>query len=189
MILYINACVRRESRTNRIANALLDRLGREEVVELKLTELGLKPLTEDVLDLRTELIHKGDFSHPMFDYAKQFAAADAIVIAAPYWDGSFPALLKDYIENIFVTRLVSRYDEQGMPHGLCRAKMLYYVTTAGGPYVPTFGYDYISALAKQCFGVQETALIKAEMLDVVGFDAEQLVQDAIDSLDVCLKTE
>ena len=34
----------------------------------------------------------------MFDLAGQFAGADTIVIAAPFWDLSFPAALKQYMQ-------------------------------------------------------------------------------------------
>ena len=180
MILYINACMRMESRTDRIAKALLQKLGGD-YVEIKLSGAFL-PLTEETLARRTALIEAGDYSDPMFDAAKQFAAADEIVVAAPFWDYSFPADLKVYFENIYVTGLVSRYGPDGMPVGLCSAKMLYYVTTAGGPYVPTFSYDWVKARAQLAFGIPETELIAAEMLDVDGFDAEQIVADAIAKL-------
>ena len=119
----------------------------------------------------------------MFDFAKQFAAADTIVISAPYWDLSFPAVLKNYIENIYVTGIVSAYGEDGMPVGLCRATKLYYVTTAGGPYDSTYSYGYIESLAKNFFGIPETALVKAEMLDIAGNNAEEILAQAISSLD------
>ena len=115
----------------------------------------------------------------MFDYAKQFAGADTIIIAAPYWDLSFPATLKTYIENIYVTGIVSAYDESGMPVGLCKAKELYYVTTAGGPYDPTYSYGYIESLAKNFFGIPETHLVKVEMLDIEGYDAEEILKREI----------
>ena len=179
--LFINSCVRKESRTERIAKALLDRLGGT-YEEVKLEIAGMQPLNGETLDERTALIERGDYSAPMFDAAKQFAAADVIVIAAPFWDYSFPALLKTYLENIYVTGIVSRYGSDGRPVGLCRAKKLYYVTTAGGPYVPTFSYDCVKALAQIAFGIPETELIAAEMLDVDGFDAEQIVADTIAKL-------
>ena len=178
VILYVNACVRGESRTHRIAAALLQTLG-SGYEEVKLAEAAPEPLSEARLKKRTELIEKGDYSDPMFDLARQFQAADLIVISAPYWDFSFPAVLKAYLETIYVTGLVSEYSADGTPHGLCRAKKLYYVTTAGGPYVPDYSYDYIRALATGCFGIPETELIKAEMLDVDGYDAEGLVSQAI----------
>ena len=181
MVLYINACVRQGSRTNRIAKALLSKLG-DTYTELKLAEAGFAPLSAEALEKRTALIDSGDYSDPMFDAAKQFAGADTIVIAAPFWDFSFPASLKVYLENIYVTGIVSKYGSDGVPVGLCRAKALYYVTTAGGPYVPDYSYTYIQSLAKQAFGIRETHLISAEMLDVEGFDAEKIVSEVIRGL-------
>ena len=178
MIIYVNACVREESRTDRIARALLQTLGNE-YEEVKLAEQAPEPLSEERLQKRIELIEQGDYGHPMFRLARQFQRADVIVIAAPYWDLSFPAVLKAYLENIYVTGLVSEYGADGMPHGLCLARKLYYVTTAGGPYVPDYSYDYIRALATNCFGIPETELIKAETLDVEGYDAEKLVEQTV----------
>ena len=179
MTLYINCCVREESRTDRLARAVLKMLGGD-ITELNLYRENLKPLDRDTLNKRTALIERGDYSDPMFDYAKQFASADTIVIAAPYWDLSFPATLKIYIENIYVTGIVSEYDENGMPVGLCKAKELYYVTTAGGPYDPTYSYGYIESLAKNFFGIPTTHLVKAEMLDIVGNDAEEILRREIE---------
>ena len=178
MTLYINCCVREESRTNRLARAVLQKLGGD-ITELKLYEENPKPLNRETLNKRTELIEQGDYSDPIFDYAKQFASADSIVIAAPYWDLSFPATLKTYIENIYVTGIVSEYDENGMPRGLCKAQELYYVTNAGGPYAPTYSYGYIESLAKNFFGIPTTHLVKAEMLDMEGNDAEEILQAKI----------
>lgn len=180
MIIYINACVRTESRTDRIARALLASLGEYE--ELKLTEMELEPLNEERLNRRTGLIEAGRYDDPMFDLARQFASADTIVISAPFWDGSFPAILKTYLENIYVTGIVSKYAEDGTPVGLCRAGRLYYVTTAGGPYFPDFSYGYLEALAKSMFGIPETGLIFAENLDIFGNDPEAIVEEAIRKL-------
>ena len=179
MTLYINCCVREESRTDRLARAVLQKLGGD-FTELNLYEVNLKPLDKKTLNKRTALIEQGDYSDPIFDYAKQFASADSIVIAAPYWDLSFPATLKTYIENIYVTGIVSEYDENGMPRDLCKAQELYYVTTAGGPYDPTYSYGYIESLAKNFFGIPTTHLVKAEMLDIVGNDAEEILRREIE---------
>ena len=149
MTLYINCCVREESRTDRLARAVLQKLGGD-FTELKLYEEKLKPLDRETLNKRTSLIEQGDYSDPMFDYAKQFASADTIVIAAPYWDLSFPAMLKTYIENIYVTGIVSAYDESGMP-----------------------------SLAKNYFGIPKTHLVKAEMLDIIGNDAEEILNQEV----------
>lgn len=173
-VLYVNACVRRASRTDRLARALLEKLGGAQE-EVRLADEKLEPLDGERLIRRTELMEKGRYADPMFRLARQFQRADVIVIAAPYWDLSFPAVLKLYLENIYVTGIVSAYTEEGTPRGLCRAKKLWYVTTAGGPYVPDFSYGYIRTLATTYFGIPETQLIRAEMLDVRGYDAEELI--------------
>lgn len=177
MILYINACVRKDSRTNELAGELLSCLGGS-YTERRLADEQLQPLSEERLTYRTAQIEKENFDDPMFAYAREFAAADTIVISAPYWDYSFPAILKLYIENIYVTGLVTQYDEKGMPHGLCRAKQLYYVTTAGGFYDPRFSYDQIKELCTTCFGIKDVQLFQAEMLDIVGSDVEQILAEA-----------
>ena len=139
------------------------------------------PLTKETLEKRTRFIENGDYTFPIFKYAKQFAEAEIIIISAPYWDLSFPAELKIYIENIYVTGITSKYGTDGVPIGLCKAEKLYYVTTAGGPYLPDYSYNYIKDIAK-CFGIPETELIKAEMLDVDGAFVEGLIRETIENL-------
>lgn len=176
MVLYINSCVRKASRTDFLARKLLARLGEYE--EIKLSDENLKPLSEEKLQRRTELISKGNYSDEMFRYAKQFASADTIVISAPFWDLSFPSALKVYFENIYVIGVVSEYNESGFPVGLCKAKKLYYVTTAGGPYIPAFGFDYVRDMSKICFGIDSVELISAENLDIIGADADEIIGKA-----------
>ncbi len=184
MILYINSCVREHSRTHRLAEHLLDRLSRkDQVTEIKLDGEWLAPLDEELLTYRDQKISAGDFDDPIFDQAKHFAKADTIVISAPYWDNSFPALLKIYIENICVTGLTFRYNENGMPVGLCKGKKLYYVVTSGGPHCSAFGYDYIKTLAQMMFGIPETELIMAENLDIIGNDVEAILAEAFETID------
>ena len=180
MTLYINCCVRGESRTDRLARAVLGKMG--EYTELYLPGEDIRPLSEEALRKRTALLGVGKLDDPMFRYAHQFSEADKIVISAPFWDGSFPSLLKVYIENIYAVGIVSRYSADGKPVGMCRADELVYVTTAGGAYFPDFSYDYIKAIAESCFGIGKTSLIKAEMLDIEGMDAEKILNDAIGSI-------
>ena len=42
----------------------------------------------------------------MFRYARQFAEAEEIVIAAPFWDLSFHAKLKIYLGQITISGLI-----------------------------------------------------------------------------------
>ena len=177
MTLYINCCPRRDSRTDRLARALLTSLGDFE--ELRLYDEPLQPLNAQRLKLRDTLLARGDLQGNLFRYARQFAAADQIVIAAPFWDLSFPAQLKIYLENVYVTGIVSRYNEMGQPEGLCKAEKLYYVTTAGGPYDGRYSFEYLKSLATEFFGIPTVELLKAEMLDIVGNDPQAILQKAM----------
>ena len=177
MTLFINCCPRGESRTEKLARALLKALGEYE--ELRLYDEPLHPLGRADIAKRDALLAEKKYDDEMFRYARQFAAADRIVIAAPLWDLSFPAQLKVYLENIYVTGIVTKYNEAGKPVGLCRANELYYVTTSGGPFDGRFGYDYWKTIAQDCFGIPTVKLLKAENLDIVGADAEKIVDDAI----------
>ena len=182
MILLINACVREESRTKRLAECLLSKLDGD-VTERNLSETVFPSADEAFLKKRDSLIAAGDFENPLFEMARQFAEADQIVIAAPYWDLSFPAALKQYFEQINVLGITFLYTPEGFPKGLCKAKKLYYVMTAGGMYVPEeFGFGYVKALANGFYGIEDVKLIKAVGLDIAGADAEGIMQECLRSI-------
>ena len=131
-ILFVNACVRPESRTAGLARYLLEKM-EGQVTELKLGDEDIRTLDLESLNRRNDLIEKKEFSDDMFRYARQFGTADTVVIAAPYWDMSFPAMVKAYVEAIMVQGLTFHYTEEGIPQGLTNIKKVIYVTTAGGP--------------------------------------------------------
>lgn len=177
-ILFINACVRRDSRTKELADIVLKNL-QGTITEVNLEKENLQPLNLERLNYRSDLIEKRDFNNPIFDKARQFATADTIVIAAPFWDFSFPATLKIYVENINVVGLLFRYTQTGAVEGLCKAKKVFYITTAGGPILNSdFGYGYIKYLCNNFYGIKDTCLIKAEGLDIVGADISAIMQKA-----------
>ena len=180
-ILFINACVRPNSRTLNLAKYVIEKLFGE-VEEVKLCDEELFPLTLKEMELRDISAKNKDFSHDAFRLAKQFALADTIVLAAPYWDLMFPAVVKNYFENITVNGLTFAYSENGIPYGLCKAKRLIYVTTSGGPIIYNFGFDYVSALAKNFYGIKEVCCIKAEGLDVYGANVAKIIEDAKQSI-------
>lgn len=175
MTLFINACVRKESRTKRLADRELSKMSGP-VTEIRLGEIDFEPTSENYLLLRDRLLAEKAYEHPMFAQARQFAAADRILIAAPYWDLSFPAVLKQYLEKINVPGITFFYTPDGVPQGLCRAEELVYVTTAGGAYVPEeFGFGYVKALAQGFYGIRNVRLIQAKGLDLEGADPEQIL--------------
>ncbi|MBO7303425.1 MAG: NAD(P)H-dependent oxidoreductase [Clostridia bacterium] len=177
-ILFINACVRENSRTRELAEVLLERLDGE-IDEVCLSELSMPFLDLDGIDKRDTAAKNNDFSDPAFDFAKQFAKADIIVVAAPYWDLMFPAILKAYFENITVTGITFHYSEEGRPESLCKAKVLHYVTTSGGFIGENdFGFSYVKALAKGFFEIPQIKRYTAEGLDIFGADSEKIIREA-----------
>lgn len=180
-ILFIDACVRQCSRTRQLAEAFLSMHSEDNVTAVILQDEDLRPLDAALLAQRDALLGAGCFDAPMLRLARTFAASDLIVIAAPFWDLSFPALLKIYFEHIMVSGITFRYN-QGAPRGLCRAKKLVYLTTAGGPVFADFGYSYAETLAKTFFGIPETVCIRAENLDADGADPDARLRAALDEV-------
>lgn len=177
-ILYINACCRENSRTKELAEHLLDSLSGD-IKAIDLYKENICPIDAQLLSKRDDLLKKGMTDDKMFSLAKQFATADTIVIAAPYWDLMFPSVLKVYLENITVCDVTFRYSDKGIPQTLCKAKNLYYVTTSGG-YIGenNFGFDYVSSMAKGFFGIGNVRFFSAEGLDIYGADIEKIIQKA-----------
>lgn len=182
-ILWVNACGREESRTRKLTEAFLSAFLKhheahvEEVRLFEEKELNWFDWTR--VCERTAFQKQQDWQQPMFKYARQWRAADRIIISAPYWDLAFPAVVKVYMENVFVTGLTFYYDEHGVPRGLCRADKLLYVTTAGGFVQGSdLGYEYMKACAKM-FEIPVTERIAAEGLDVRESDCGAIFEKAL----------
>ena len=182
-LLFINACVRGErSRTLKLARRFLDayRAAHPDTVitERDLCAARLQPQYPEVLAERDALWSAGKLEQPMFEPAWQFAAADKLVIAAPFWDMSFPAILKIYLERISVTDLTFGYSEEGAMVGLCRASKLLYITTRGGNYAGTPMETATPVLKALCtmYGIPEFRLPK----DIVQHEVEGLKELGVD---------
>ena len=182
-ILFINSCVRPDSRTYALARHLLEKL-HGQVEEVCLEREPIPPLTWASLQDRDAQVKARDYSGPMFRYARQFAQADVIVLAAPYWDLAFPASVKAYFEAVTVLGLTFFYTPEGRPAGLCRAKKLLYVATAGGPVHGTnLGFGYVRALASTFYGIPEVQFFGAENLDIIGADVPDILERAKREID------
>ena len=175
--LFVNACMRGEqSRTLELCREYL--AGMEQVREVDLAQLTLQPFDAERVAYRAQLEKAGVFDDAVFDLAKQFAEADDIVIGAPYWDLSFPAALKVYIEHVSVCDVTFHYTEDARCEGSCKARRITYITTCGG-YVEgaNFGYEYICGIAKM-FGIPEVRFVAAEGLDIVGVNVQEQMDKA-----------
>ena len=94
----------------------------------------------------------------------------------------FELLKEKNFEKITVNGLTFVYGENGIPYGLCKAKKLIYVTTSGGPIVYNFGYDYVEALAKCFYGINEVQFVSAQGLDIYGADVTKILEEVKQSL-------
>ena len=171
-LLYIDCCVSQrgaDSRTRRLAEAFLESFRRghpeAEIETVQVETLGLKPLFPSSLDERDALAKAGKFDVPSFALARQFQQADRIAVAAPFWDLSFPALLRVYIEHISSNGLTYHYESDGC-HGDCQASRLAYLTTGGDLERPqSLGVLYWKQLSAM-FGIPRFDYVFAGGLDL-----------------------
>lgn len=171
-LFYIDACVRgEESRTRRIAKSMLHVLQSSfDITCLDVCELNLLPVTGNVYRDRIKGIHPCGAEK----YAQQVKEADLIMIAAPFWDMSFPSVLKVFIEQISISG-ITFIDTPNGTKGGCMAQKLLYVTTRGmeiadGSPIEQ-GLPYLRALG-QLWGIREVICVSAKGMDMVD-DAER----------------
>ena len=116
-LLFVNCCISRRgagSRTHALAEALLTafRAAHPDAAVEEITPetlLALKPFDAALLQKRDALAEAGNFDAPVYALARQFREADAVVVAAPFWDLSYPAALRTYIEYISAVGLTYHY--------------------------------------------------------------------------------
>lgn len=187
-IAFINACIRNdESRTLRIADCIVQNLSQKhEVTEINLAKLTQSPVNEEEY-LRRRLHGVSDSDRV---YGKIVAQADVIVIAAPFWDMSFPSVLKVFIERISADGVTFANREDGNTEGICKADELLYITTRGmeipsGDYRDQ-GSSYLKALC-WLWGIPKIRTIAAYGLDVTDHIVrEERIRTAIlDGLQWC----
>lgn len=180
--LIVDCCLRgAASRTVRLMEAFVRALPEDvEVEKLTLEEEALSCLVGAHFEQRQRLLDAGALDHPRFRYARQFAAADIVCVAAPFWDLSFPALLKVYIEQVSVDGITFTAREEGLV-GLCRGTDLVLLTTRGGAYdgdPMEMGSRYLDAM-HTFFGFDRYHCVAADGLDVYGADVEAILERAM----------
>ena len=183
-LLFIDGCVSQRgpaSRTRALAEAFLSAFQEShpgaEVETVTLEALDLKPFLPAALNQRDELASVGAFGAPVFDLARQFQAADKIVAAAPFWDMSFPAVMRTYIEYISANGLCYHYEADGC-HGDCRADRLAYLTTGGDFERPESRGVLYWKQRSRMFGIPRFDYVFAGGLDVDPAKAPELLEAA-----------
>jgi len=192
--LYIDCCIRGEqSRTKRLAEAFLAAYGVRENVQitrLTLMDEPLIPFSNGFFWQREQLLERGELNHPRFRYAHQFQQAGRIIIAAPFWDLSFPALLKVYIENVNIQGITFDCNEKDGCFGVCRAEKMLFLTTRGGALEGSpmdNGTKYLSDMAK-FFGIEQFESIAADGLDMGLEPVEDILGRAVARAETLAKT-
>lgn len=197
-LLFINACVRgQKSRTLQLARRFLGAWQHAHpeavITERDLCRDRLSPQYPEVLEERDALWSAGKLDDPLFQPARQFAAAGRIVIAAPFWDLSFPAILKIYLERISVTNITFGYDNLGRSVGLCKADKLLLITTRGGDFsIPEISWMEMGArqLEALCamYGIPSFQCLTAQGLDDIRNDKEAILAQAMDQAEKLAET-
>ena len=148
-LVLIDACIRgEESRTRRMAEPIVGALAkRYEITRFDLTEMDIKPLTPATYAERTA----GKVPQWALEAARTVAEADRIVVVAPFWDMSFPAVVKVFFEHISLFDIT--FTDNGRSCvGLCKCEKVMYITTRG-MNIPTGdareqGSSYLQALSR-----------------------------------------
>lgn len=184
-LLFVDCCISQrgaDSRTRALADAFLETFqAAHPDAEIGTVPpealLALKPFEPEMLNDRDALAGDGAFDAPVFDLARQFRAADRIVVAAPFWDLSFPAALRAYIEYISANGLTYHYEADGC-HGDCRAERLVYLTSGGDfEREDSLGVLYWRQLAAM-FGIGRFDYVFAGGLDIDPAKAPELLDAA-----------
>lgn len=192
-ILIIDSCVRREeSRTKQMLDKAVETLkSRHEdwVFEtLTLMDMDLKYWNTESLKVRDRLLLNGQHDAPQFRLGNQFREADGIVIAAPFWDLSVPAMLKVYIENISADGITFSTSEEGLT-GICKFQWMLFLTTRGGIWEGSdmeMGSPYMEALSR-FFGNGKYYCVAADGTDIAGLDTEAIMEKALEEVEkICL---
>lgn len=185
-ILFINGCIRPESRTLTLAKHLLSKL-EGEIQEVNLEKEAIPALTAESLQYRSDLLAAGKFDDPMLRYARQFKEADIIVMAAPYYDLSFSSNLKNYLEAVACVGLTFYYDENEVAQTHTKARKLYYVSTGGGDLKKQYGFEYVKALVGEFYHIFDVQGFFAEKLDLLGSDPDAIMAEALTNIDAAFE--
>lgn len=187
-VLYIKASIKpaEASRTSRLSDAFIatycEHHPDDEITTLDLYEEGIDFLRPGGADLHHPRPGEGR-EHPVLKYAYQFLEADKYVISEPLWNLGIPAILKAYIDYICVANVTFRYTAQG-PVGLCLGKQAINITSRGGKYSegPFADLEMGDRYLRTIFGflgITDFQTLSAEMLDIVGQDAEVILGEGI----------
>ena len=164
-IIYLNAIIRdKESRTKRIADPIIKELKKKNnVEEINLNELDLTPYNQELFAKKSV---EGTEA-PFYELSKKIASSDALIIATPFWDMSFPAMLKSFLEKISLFEVMF-IDDGKTCVGISKIKFMFLITTRG-MNIPDRskleqGTPYLKALC-ELWGIKDFGYVSEYNLD------------------------
>ena len=179
-LLYIDACIRgNESRTRRIADPIVRILEEKYAIErFILNDMSLEIVQKDLIHKRLN----GDIDPAVLTWAETVRDADRIVIAAPFWDMSIPAALKNFFELCSILDVTFKTNDRSC-YGNCKAKKLLYITTRGMDIATGDPLEqatpYLKALS-WLWGIGPLEVIAAKNMDYVSAEEiEKKIETAI----------
>ena len=175
-LLYIDACIRDElSRTKKIAAPVVEALKEKyDVQTIVINDLNLSVVQNDLILKQT-----GGIIDPIvMSWAESVRDADRIVIAAPFWDMSIPAALKNFLELCSILDVTFKTDDK-ICYGNCKSEKLLYITTRGMDIstgdILEQGSSYLNALS-WLWGMGTLQTISAQNIDYV---SEEEIEEKI----------
>lgn len=190
-LLYVkvNPKVDEASYSTRLAKTFLDAYQsnhpEDEIITLDLYRSDIPFLDVDVFsawgkfEVQSELTpQEQDKVKRMNELTDQFLAADKVVFSAPFWNLSFPPMMKAYIDTICVAGKTFKYTETG-PIGLVPDKPVLLVEARGGHYSDgpgaemEFSQKYLKTIMN-FMGVQNFQHLLIEELSVDPNKAEDI---------------
>lgn len=180
-LLYIDACIRDdESRTKRIAEPIVKALEKKyDVQRFVLNDMDLEIVQRDLIRKRLN----GMIDATVMSWAETVRDADRIVIAAPFWDMSIPAALKNFIELCSILDVTFKTNDKTC-YGNCKAEKLLFITTRGMD-IPTGDVreqatSYLKALS-WLWGIGPMQVVAAQNMDYASDnEIEQKIRRAIE---------
>lgn len=117
------------------------------------------------------------------ELCEQFIAADKYIFVTPFWNFSFPPVMKAYIDSVAVAGKAFKYTEQG-PVGLLTDKKALHIQARGGIYSEgpaaqfEMGHRYLSVIM-QFFGVPSFEGLFVEGHAAMPDKAQEIKENAI----------
>ncbi|MFC6673577.1 FMN-dependent NADH-azoreductase [Marinobacterium aestuariivivens] len=191
VLVLQSSALNENSNTRFIANKLLERLGRDNALDVSTRDLAGKPLphlNEATLgaffspaDQRTaeqqQAVALSD------ELIAELLAADVLVIGAPMYNFGVPSTLKAYLDHIARAGITFKYTETG-PVGLVENKKAYIVAAAGGIHAGT-PRDFVAPYLKTFLGfigIDDVELIQAEGMSMQD-QKEAAIEKALDEIE------